>query len=903
MGHPKSLLSSPIPPEHQKISTQTLFSLSSSLSRTLLSIKNPKTLAPIHSLLLTSGLARSAFFTAKLITKYSELGNSAAFFSVFLSTPTSKHNVFLWNTLIRSCTQNFLFEEALDKYDEMGGMRLAPDAFTFPPVLSACAGLGAIEFGRKVHRDVREMGFGPDLYISNSLINMYTRLGSLIEAREVFDGMPVRDLVSWNSLISGYSANGEWEEALETYRELRVAGDVPDCFTVESVMPAIGGLGDVVEGKIVHGIANKIGIEKDKLVSNGIIAMYCRFGNLDDAYRVFDTKVVRDLVSWNIMIDGYFQVGSVDRALELIRKMAIGSKPDLVLITIVLRVCYEREDLRIGRSIHGFMLRNQYEWDTAAYNMLILMYSKCGKLDMSREVFDRMVVRDSVSWNSLINGYVSRKNFNEGVRLFKSMKESGDQLDSVTVTALISVCSQLLDSSQGQGLHSDAIKRGLKANLFVSNALVGMYSKCDLLEDALKVFDEMEVHDSVSWTSIISGCVQNGNYKQGFKLLTEMKLKGNKMDEATMLSILPACSFLASKRQGREVHGCILKVGLEHDVPIGNALIEMYSKCGILNYAERVFETMDIKDVVTWTALISAYGMYGQGEKALRAFRSMEETGIIPDHIVFVALMYACSHGGLLEEGKLYFKRMEEDYKIVPRIEHYACMVDLLSRHGQLVEAENFILSMPIEADASIWGALLSSCRVSGETQMAERIAEKIMTLNWENPGYYVLVSNVYASMGKWNMVGNVRKVIKDKKLKKDPGYSWIEIRNKVYVFGTGDQLVEQSSEMHQLLEKLDNLMAKEGYILNKKFVLQDVEEDDKRYMLCTHSERLAIAFGLLNTKPGTPLQIMKNLRVCGDCHTATKYISKIVQRELLVRDANRFHLFKDGSCSCGDYW
>jgi len=238
----------------------------------------------------------------------------------------------------------------------------------------------------------------------------------------------------------------------------------------------------------------------------------------------------------------------------------------------------------------------------AAYNMLILMYSKCGKLGMSHEVFDQMVAKDPVSWNSLTKGYASRKNFNGGMQLFKSMKESDDKPISVTITALISVCSQLLDSSQGQGLHCDVIKRGLESNLFVSNALLGMYSKCDLLDDALKGFEKMEICEAVSWTSIISGCVQNGNYKLGFKLLAEMKIKVVKLDVATMPSVLPACSFLAAKRHGKEIHACILRLGLEHNIPIGNALIEMYSKCGIFDYAIYILGSMQGKDVVTWTA-------------------------------------------------------------------------------------------------------------------------------------------------------------------------------------------------------------------------------------------------------------------------------------------------------------
>ncbi|XP_073113449.1 pentatricopeptide repeat-containing protein At3g03580 [Elaeis guineensis] len=906
LSHPQWNRSSPLLP--QTLRYFTLFvpiftNLRSSITIALSHLRTPRELHRIHSLLITSGLARSPFFSGKLIAKYSELRNAAASRSVFLSTPYSKNNVFLWNSLIRSHTQNGMFSEALDYYNELQRMKLAADSFTFPSVLGACAGSGDLELGRRIHEHALEVGFGSDLYVGNSLINMYARLGSLDEARKVFDRMHRRDIVSWNTLISGYSANGEWEESVEVYSELRIAGLVPDCFTVESVLPACGCLGDVESGRMIHGLVCKIGIEEDRLVNNGLIAMYCNFENLTDARRIFDMMIGRDTISWNTMIDGYYQSGDFDMALELFREIVVASNLDLFTITITLHVCHDVGVLKLGASVHGYTIRNGYECDIVALNALVAMYSKCGNLFMSRKVFDQMDYGDSVPWNSLIGGYVSRGFFGEGTDLFKSMKESKVRPDSVTTVTLVSMCTKLLDSRQGKGLHCDAIKRGLGSNLFVSNALLDMYSKCDSLEDALKVFESMETPDAVSWNTIISGSVQNGNCNLAFKLLSQMKVKGPKVDIATILGILPACSFVAAKRQGKEIHACIFKLGLHTDVPVRNALIEMYSKCGSLYYAVRIFEHMNTKDIVSWTSLVCAYGMYGEGKKALKAFRRMEETGIRPDHVAFIAVMYACSHAGLVEEGKMHFKRMEKDYNIMPNMEHYACMVDLLARSGKLTEAEKFIEEMPLKPDVSIWGALLSACRFSGETKMAERVAEKIMALDSENTGYHVLISNIYASTGKWDIVGNLRKSMKDKKMKKDPGFSWIEIRNKVYVFGTGDQLVEQSEEVYQLLERIAGLMAKEGYIPDRNFVLQDVEDDDKRYMLCTHSERLAIAFGLLNTKPGTPLQIMKNLRVCGDCHTATKYISKIVQRELLVRDANRFHLFKDGICSCGDYW
>ncbi|KAJ0978084.1 hypothetical protein J5N97_013558 [Dioscorea zingiberensis] len=655
----------------------------------------------------------------------------------------------------------------------MQDANLVPDAFTLPSVLGACASVGDLDTGQNVHGRVLGAGFESDLYISNALISMYSRFGCLIEAQKVFDGMRMRDLVSWNSLISGYSANGEWEKAVETYVELRVSGVVPDCFTVESVLPAFGSLQANIEGCVAHGLVQKIGIDEDRLVSNGLIAMYCRFENVVDARNIFDMMVEKDVVSWNTMINGYYEVGCHESAIELFQKMLIRSHPDLVTITIILHVCHDSEDLKLGRSVHGYIIRNGYQCDIAAHNILIATYSKCGSLLMSHTVFDQMLCRDVLSWNLLISGYVEREYFEEAIGLFRLMKLEAEP-DVVTTMTLLSMCSEIVNLRQGKGLHCNVIKTGITSNLLVQNALINMYSKCDSLDNALKEFESMKMHDTVTWNIIISGCVQNGACDLGFTLLREMNTRGAMMDMATTLSILPACSFLTAKREGKEIHGTVFRLGLELHIPVDNALIEMYSKCGNLDYAVKVFEHMSMKDIVTWTSLVSAYGMYGQGEKALRAFTEMEEEGIIPDHVAFVAVLFACSHAGLVEEGKLHFKKMEQEYRIIPRMEHYACMVDLLSRSGKLDEAEAFIKSMPFKPDVSIWGALLSACRTTSDNHIAERISKRITAMNFDNAGYHVLVSNVYASMGKWDAVGSVRKSLKSRNLKKDRGLSWI---------------------------------------------------------------------------------------------------------------------------------
>ncbi|XP_070006616.1 pentatricopeptide repeat-containing protein At3g03580 [Nicotiana sylvestris] len=871
------------------------------LSRALSSVKNRTILHKVHSLIVISGQHQSTFFCGKLISEYSEFKDPVSSLSIFrINSPT--YNVYLWNTIIRAMTHNGLFSKALDFYTQMRKLNVKPDNYTFPSIISSCGNLLDLKMAEIVHDDVLGMGFGSDLYICNALINMYARMKKLGSAREVFDKMPHRDVVSWNSLISGYSANGYWEEAVEAFREGRLLGVVADTFTVSSVLPACGGLMEVEQGQIVHGLVEKNGIKGDMTVSNGLLSMYFKFERLLDCQRIFDEMIVRDTVTWNIIIYGFSRSGLHQESINLFREMVCEYQPDLLTITSVLQACGHLGDLRFGRYVHDFIFKHRYECDTTASNIIINMYAKCGDLAAARQVFDNMKNWDLVSWNSMISGYVENGFNKEAVDLFKIMRIDL-QPDSVTFVTLLSTCTKLMDMNFARELHSDIIKRGYDSTLIVGNALLDVYAKCGKMEHSLWQFEIMNTRDIVTWNTIIAACGHNEESYVGLKMLSRMRMEGIMPDVATILGSLPLCSLLAAKRQGKELHGSIIRLSFESHVPVGNALIEMYSKTGSLKNAISVFEHMRIKDVVTWTTMISAYGMYGEGMKALRSFQEMKEKGTIPDHIVFVAVIYACSHSCLVQEGRSFFNQMRKEYNIEPRIEHYACMVDLLSRSGLLAEAEDFILSMPLQPDASMWGALLSACRASGDTKTAERVVERLVKLNSDDPGYNVLASNVYANLGKWDQVRTIRKSLKARGLKKGPGCSWIEIRNRVFIFGTGDRSFQQYKQVNELIRDLNNAMDMEGYVADLKFVLHDVGEDEKINFLCGHSERLAIAFGLLNTKEGSPLQVMKNLRVCGDCHTWTKYVSKIVQREILVRDANRFHLFKDGTCSCRDYW
>ncbi|KAF3434993.1 hypothetical protein FNV43_RR22080 [Rhamnella rubrinervis] len=748
-----------------------------SISEALASALNCRQLHQVHSLIVTLGLDRSVFLSGKLISKYAKFKDPISSLLVFRQVlPTN--NVYQWNSIIRALTHSGKFSEALRHYGEMQNMEVQPDTYTFPSVINACAALQDFETGRIVHGRILEMGFGSDLYICNALVDMYARFGDLQRARLLFEDMSHRDIVSWNSLISGYSSHGYFEEALEIYHRLRMEFLVPDSYTISSVLPACGGLLDAKEGLTIHGLVEKIGIHADILVSNGLLSIYFKFCRLEDAQKVFNKMVVRDSVSWNTVICGYSQLELFEESIELFMQMVNKFRPDLLTITSVLHACAHLRDLEFAKCVHDYVKKSEFDFDITANNILIDMYAKCGNLLVSQEVFDSMENKDCVSWNSLINGYLINGCYYEGLKLFKRMKV-GTKPDFVTYVMVLSLSAQLAYLHWGRLSHCDILKLGFDSHLVVSNALLDMYTKCGKVEQSLVVFENLKARDVVTWNTIISASIHYEDCSLGFRMMSRMRNEGLMPDVATMLGILPVCSQLAAKKQGKEIHGCILRLGFDLHLPVGNALIEMYSNCGNLESSIQVFKQMKMKDVVTWTSLISSYGMHGEGKRALRAFAEMEGTGVLPDHLAFLAVIFACSHSGLVENGLACFDRMKKDYKIEPRIEHYACIVDLLSRSGLLVQAEEFIHSMPFKPDASIWGALLSACRASGDTTIASRVLEQIVQRNLYDTGYYILVSNIYAALGKWDQVRAIRKVMKAKGLKKDPGSSWMEIEKK----------------------------------------------------------------------------------------------------------------------------
>lgn len=743
-----------------------------------------------------------------------------------------------------------------------------------------------------------------NIFLSAKLVNLYAYLGDVSFSRLTFDQIPKKDIYTWNSMVSAYVRSGRFREAVGCFYHFMLTSDLrPDFYTFPTVLKACGNL---VDGKKIHCWVLKLGFEWDVFVAASLIHMYSRFGFVGIARKLFNDMPFRDMGSWNAMISGCCQNGNAAEALDVLTEMRLeGEKMDPVTVSSLLTVCAQSNNLLSGMLIHLYCIKHGLEFDVFVSNALINMYAKFCILDHARKVFDQMKIRDLVSWNSIIAAYEQNDDPVTAFGFYKKMKQIGIPPDSLTLLSLASIIAELADGKKSRSVHGFILRRGwLMEDVIIGNAVVDMYAKLGVIDSARTVFEGLPVKDVISWNTLITGYAQNGLASEAVEVYDMMKeFKEIVPNQGTWVSILPAYSHLGALQQGMRIHGQVMKNCLYMDVFMGTCLIDMYGKCGRVDDAMSLFYEVPRKSSVPWNAIISCHGIHGHGDKALEILKNMLVEEVKPDHVTFISLLSACSHSGLVDEGKHYFHAMQKEYGIKPRLKHYGCMVDLFGRAGHLETAYNFIKNMPVQPDASIWGALLGACRIHGNVELGKFASESLFEVEPENVGYYVLLSNIYANFGKWEGVDKVRSLARDRGLKKTPGWSSVEFNSKVEVFYTGNQTHPKCDEIYAELRVLTAKMKSLGYIPDYTFVLQDVEEDEKEHILTSHSERLAIAYGIISTPPKTPIRIFKNLRVCGDCHNATKYISKITEREIIVRDANRFHHFKDGTCSCGDYW
>lgn len=581
-----------------------------------------------------------------------------------------------------------------------------------------------------------------------------------------------------------------------------------------------------------------------------------------------------------------------------------GLLPNNFTLPFVLKASARSSDPALGMKLQALAAKLGFDRDVFVQTGLVSLYAKCGRLEDACKVFDEISDKNTVSWTAVISGFVNSGMFREAVDMFHRLLYSGLKPDGFIIVRILSACAHLGDSATGVWIDQYVtVESGMGRNLFISTALVDMYAKCGNMESARSVFESIPEKDIVLWSAMIQGYASNGLPKEALEMFFLMLGNDMRPDCYATVGMLNACARLGALKLGEWTRDLMGWDEFLDNPVLGTALIDMYTKCGAIAQAWKVFREMRNKDRVVWNAAISGLAMNGHVEAVFGLFGLMGKLGIEPDGNTFMGLLCACTHGGLVSDGRRYFYSMDRVYSLSPSIEHYGCLVDLLGRAGQLDEAHRLIRSMPTEANTIIWGALLGGCRMHRHTQLGELAVKKLIELEPWNSGNYVLLSNIYSASHRWDDAAEVRSRMNKEGICKVPGSSWIEVGGTVHEFHVGDKSHPSSEKIYTKLDELAREMRALGYVPTTEYVLFDVEEEEKEHSLGTHSEKLAVAFALVSTEDDEVIRVVKNLRVCGDCHTAMKLISRITGREIIVRDNNRFHCFRDGFCSCKDYW
>ncbi|XP_020105353.1 putative pentatricopeptide repeat-containing protein At5g09950 [Ananas comosus] len=871
----------------------------------------------IHGLIMKSYYAFDTVVCNALISMYGSccLGSADRAQLVFETMPFK--NSITWNSIISVHSKRGDSFTTFELFSEMQrgnlGVVLKPTEYTFGSLITVTYTSSSNSYLLdQVFARVSKSGFLRDLYVSSALVSAFARFGMLEKAKKIFLSMDEKNAVSMNGLMVGLVKQGLGEEAVEVFRKLRELVPVnSDTYVV--LLSALAEFSELEEGRRkgreVHGLMLRTCLVDSKIaVSNGLVNMYAKCGAIDVASRVFNLMDVRDQVSWNTMISGLDQNGQLEEALMnycLMKKNGI--RPSNFALISSLSSSAGLGNLLAGTQVHCDTIKLGLDSDLSVSNALIQVYGECGNLSECWQIFNLMSEHDQISWNSMIGALASSQaSLAEPVEVLLDMMRSGPSPNRVTFVNLLAALSPLSVVELGKQIHALVVKNGISNDTAVENALITCYAKSGDMDSCEELFVKMsDRRDNVSWNSMVAGYIHNGLLQKAMDFVWFMMNSGQKMDCFTFATVLSACASVAALERGMEIHAFGIKSSLESDVVVDSALVDMYSKCGRIDYASRVFSFMNIRNEFSWNSMISGYARHGLGEKALEIFREMQNSDLKPDHVTFVGVLSACSHAGLVETGLDYFELMKHN-KLVPKIEHYSCVVDLLGRAGKLDKMEDFIKRMPIKPNNFIWRTVLVTCRRSKggmNTKLGKQASDMLLQLEPLNAVNYVLISNLHASTGKWDDVAKARRAMKGAAIRKEAGCSWVTLSDGIHVFVAGDRSHPDTEEIYAKLQFLNQKMRDAGYVPQVEFALYDLEVENKEELLSYHSEKLAVAFVLTRSSSKVPIRIMKNLRVCGDCHMAFRYISDIVGRQIILRDSNRFHHFESGKCSCGDYW
>ncbi|KAH7331567.1 hypothetical protein KP509_20G040700 [Ceratopteris richardii] len=840
----------------------------------------------LHDELVKKGNEGNPFLGNNLVGLYARCGSFSDAFKVIHMH--SACDITAWNALITGLTEHAHFQQAIDCFKDIWRHCVSPDNITFACGLKACSGVGRVHEGFELHMHITSRGLEQDTLIGNTLVGIYSRNGLIPEALHTFDCLFNKDVVSWNALIAGYVEQDMVNEALQCLEQMQVEGILPDVATYVSMIKACSDIGLDDFGVRLHLQVSQIGLNKDLTIGNALINMYAKFGALSQAQRVFDELPVHDPISWSALISGYGELGFVDGALVTYMKSQEESVSfDCAIYASLIKTFHSLECFDMCKGIYMEITKRGMNNDVVN-NALVDVYAKSGLIVDAQHVFEELLTPNVISWTSLMAGYIEYGYYKEALRKFDQMESKGIFPNGITYACILKACGNLRDIYRGREVHMETTKRGIDADQGVSNTLINMYARCGVSEDAHDIFDNLLLRDDVSWSALISGHSDVGNHKEVIESLDCMELCVSP-SAFVYASAVKSCGSIGAIERGQGIAQQLYKKGLDKDLLAINSLIGMYSSFGLILEAQKIFYSLPSLDASIWSSMIQGYGMNHEGGMAVQCFEDMQKQKVKADAITFTCLLNSCSHTSLISKGFEYFRCMREVYNVIPREDHYTCVVDLLARSGKLLAAEYFT-EMMCPSSEGAWLTLLIACRTCGEVDLGIRCFEQLVTLNARSAAWYAIMVDIYEDDGQFDDATRLEDLRKHLGAKKKRASATIEINKKIYEFFVGDN---PDNETAFMLESLNSRLQKNGLMDNS-----DLEKETPTH---EHAEKLAIAFGLLNTPQGVTLRVTKNLRMCDDCHHASKVMSKVERREIILRDNCCIHHFKDGVCSCGD--
>lgn len=772
-----------------------------------------------------------------------------------------------------------------------------PSKVTFVCTIPICAKMGGLEEGKRLHCYILERNIACDVVIGTALVNMYGKCDSLDDAVMVFNNIPMHDVIAWNAVITMYAQHGKGKEALQLFARMQLEQAVPDTVTFVSILDACSADVAVVEGVLMHHLIVSFALDGSMAVATALVHFYGKCSSLDEAQIMFFRMSDRNVLSWNtlIAINTQQSQGEGTNTFEIfVRMLHEGVVPDKVTFISFVNAL---SCIAHGKQAHACLLASHLEVDVTVWNSLVTMYGKCGEYQRARQVFDKIDDRNIVSWNAMMGVYKLCAQESKIFPLFQKMQQEKVIPNEVTFTIFLTACSTRTFLTEGEQMHTYIKNKASIKSDSIATALVNMYGKCRKLKDAQNVFDEFIHPDVVLWSAIIAAYAQNDEGKGALALVEQMQQEGALPDKVTYVSILDACATQAAATEGKHAHRRICDSCLNLDTVVGTALLNMYGKCGHIEKAREIFDSMCSRSLITWNAMLSIYSMQGYGAQVHALFQDMRRKKVRPDKSTFVSVLAACSHCGLFREGRDFFQLMQTDYSISPILDHHVCMIDLFGRTGHLEEAENLLGDMPTQPTVAALMAFLGGCRYQVDVKRGERTAMHVFELDPENPAPHVMLSNIYSAAGRVSDAEELMAKMRNRGWGKRLGCSYIEVKGKVHKF-TGDDRTHPQMEV--IYKELHNILRKlEGLGVDASSFVEEGEEPSSHY----HSEKLAMVYGLCSTPPGSRLLVTKNLKICCGCHYMFKLVSKLTNREIVVRDTTRFHQFSDGICSCADYW